>query len=177
MSNKQQIYLKLGFEEAATNIINYAYGEKVGEISIQTYLEADHFLHGDIGGSRQSRKRIPAVERQNWAGYVRDGLHFERGLAHSVAFGEKSQARQETIRAVRRIGQGFAGYDLRNAGRFALSAIFKTKRRVHEPENGLRELFFNSYFPLLVVRRRRTRHHKLTARWHLLHHLFQTRKR
>ena len=44
VSDKQQIYLELGFEEAATNIINYAYGEKVGEISIRTYLEADHFF-------------------------------------------------------------------------------------------------------------------------------------
>ena len=44
VSDKQQISLELGFEEAATNIINYAYGEKVGEISIRTYLEGDHFF-------------------------------------------------------------------------------------------------------------------------------------
>ena len=42
--DKQQIYLELGFEEAATNIINYAYGENVGEISIRTYLETGHFF-------------------------------------------------------------------------------------------------------------------------------------
>ena len=42
--DKQQIYLELGFEEAATNIINYAYGENIGEISIRAYLENDHFF-------------------------------------------------------------------------------------------------------------------------------------
>lgn len=42
--DKQQISLELGFEEAATNIINYAYGENDGEISIRTYLEGDHFF-------------------------------------------------------------------------------------------------------------------------------------
>ncbi len=41
----KQIYLELGFEEAASNIINYAYtGSEVGEISIRAYREAEHFF-------------------------------------------------------------------------------------------------------------------------------------
>ncbi|MBR0260319.1 MAG: ATP-binding protein [Selenomonadaceae bacterium] len=44
VSAKQQISLELGFEEVATNIIDYAYGENVGEISIRAYLDADHFF-------------------------------------------------------------------------------------------------------------------------------------
>lgn len=43
--DKQQIYLELGFEEAAANVINYAYSEKDGgEISIRAYREAEHFF-------------------------------------------------------------------------------------------------------------------------------------
>lgn len=45
VTNKQQIYLELGFEEAAANVINYAYSEKKdGEISIRAYREAEHFF-------------------------------------------------------------------------------------------------------------------------------------
>lgn len=41
----RQIYLELGFEEAASNVINYAYSEKQGgEISIRAYREAEHFF-------------------------------------------------------------------------------------------------------------------------------------
>ena len=41
----RQIYLELGFEEAAANVINYAYSEKQGgEISIRAYREAEHFF-------------------------------------------------------------------------------------------------------------------------------------
>ncbi len=41
----RQIYLELGFEEAAANIINYAYSEKQdGEILIRAYREAEHFF-------------------------------------------------------------------------------------------------------------------------------------
>ena len=43
--NNRQIYLELGFEEAASNIINYAYSEKQnGEILIHAYCEAEHFF-------------------------------------------------------------------------------------------------------------------------------------
>ena len=43
--DKQQIYLELGFEEAVTNVINYAYSEKEGgEVSIRAYREAEHFF-------------------------------------------------------------------------------------------------------------------------------------
>ena len=41
----RQIYLELGFEEAASNIINYAYSpENVGEISIRAYRDAEDFI-------------------------------------------------------------------------------------------------------------------------------------
>ena len=41
----RQIYLELGFEEAAANVINYAYSAKEGgEISIRAYREAEHFF-------------------------------------------------------------------------------------------------------------------------------------
>lgn len=41
----RQIYLELGFEEAASNVINYAYSAKEGgEISIRAYREAEHFF-------------------------------------------------------------------------------------------------------------------------------------
>lgn len=41
----RQIYLELGFEEAAANVINYAYAENEGgEISIRAYREAEHFF-------------------------------------------------------------------------------------------------------------------------------------
>ena len=43
--DKQQIYLELGFEEAVTNVINYAYSKKEGgEVSIRAYREAEHFF-------------------------------------------------------------------------------------------------------------------------------------
>ena len=42
--DKQRIYLELGFEEATTNIISYAYGENVGEVSNRTCLEDEHFF-------------------------------------------------------------------------------------------------------------------------------------
>ena len=43
--DKQQMYLELGFEEAAANVINYAYAESEGgEISIRAYREAEHFF-------------------------------------------------------------------------------------------------------------------------------------
>lgn len=41
----KQFYLELGFEEAASNVINYAYsGKEVGEISIRAYRKAEHFF-------------------------------------------------------------------------------------------------------------------------------------
>lgn len=43
--DNRKIYLELGFEEAASNIINYAYSEKQnGEILIQVYCEEEHFF-------------------------------------------------------------------------------------------------------------------------------------
>lgn len=40
-----QIYLELGFEEAVSNVINYAYSSKKGgEISIRAYREAENFI-------------------------------------------------------------------------------------------------------------------------------------
>ena len=43
--DNRQIYLELGFEEAASNIINYAYSaEQSGEIFIYAYCEAEHFF-------------------------------------------------------------------------------------------------------------------------------------
>lgn len=43
--DKQQTYLELGFEEAASNIINYAYPKKQsGNISVRAYREAEYFF-------------------------------------------------------------------------------------------------------------------------------------
>lgn len=43
--DNRQIYLELGFEEAVSNVINYAYSAKEGgEISIRAYREAEYFF-------------------------------------------------------------------------------------------------------------------------------------
>ncbi len=44
MSVKQQMRLEFGFEEAAANIINYAYGEGDGSIQIRTYADGEKFF-------------------------------------------------------------------------------------------------------------------------------------
>ncbi|MBR5914635.1 MAG: ATP-binding protein [Selenomonadaceae bacterium] len=36
--------LELGFEEAASNVINYAYGDKSGKIFIRAYCEGENFF-------------------------------------------------------------------------------------------------------------------------------------
>lgn len=45
MSDRQQVKLELGFEEAAANVINYAYGERDnGKISIRAFCDDDIFF-------------------------------------------------------------------------------------------------------------------------------------
>ena len=45
MSPKQMTRLELGFEEAAANVINYAYKEgEIGEIEIKTYCDGERFF-------------------------------------------------------------------------------------------------------------------------------------
>ncbi len=45
MSEVQQMRLELGFEEAAANVINYAYTEKEdGKIQIRAYVEDERFF-------------------------------------------------------------------------------------------------------------------------------------
>lgn len=62
----RQIYLELGFEEAASNVINYAYSEKQGgEILIRAYRKAEHFFIElkDSGIPFNPLKNIKDVEK------------------------------------------------------------------------------------------------------------------
>ena len=45
MSEKQKMRLELGFEEAASNVINYAYGERAdGKIHVSAYRDGEKFF-------------------------------------------------------------------------------------------------------------------------------------